>query len=542
VNSFDSVSFRILWSRLVGVAEEAGAALRHAAFSSIVSEGNDCTVVLFDEYGRELAEPASYTATSFIGTLPLTMKAFLSQFPPEEWREGDVLICNDPWLGTGHVFDIQIAAPVFADQSLVGFTVTCSHTPHIGGNGGRVDSRSVFEEGLRIPPTWLYRNGDAVTPVFELIRANVPRPQQVLGDIAAQVSAHAVAGRRIREIMHETGLHSWSEFTKILHETCDVGMRRAIQAIPDGTYSDRIQAGDSDLAFELACSIDVERDHMTIDFTGSSGQVDAAINCPLHYTLARSFYALKAMLLPSIPNNEATFRAVDVVTAPGSIVDPSFPAATAQRHVVGHFVPTVVMRALSMAAPAIAIADGAGPSWTLAAAGEQAGGPFSTFIVFGCGQGASARAAGVDCVTYPGNSANTPIEVLERETSLIVLSKELRRDSGGAGGRRGGLGQRIRLSVDGEPGATLWLTGDRTVIPARGFSGGGPGRIGAVRLNDRAIGVRSTLTLGVNDELVIETPGGGAYGLPQRDEPPDSMESRSPTDAGPDRPTLGDSS
>jgi N-methylhydantoinase B len=508
----DPVSFRILWSRLVGVAEEAAAALRHSAFSSIVSEGNDCTAVLFDATGRELAQPASYTATSFIGTLPRTVALLLERFPPAGWEPGDMLVCNDPWLGTGHLFDIIVVSPVFRDDRLAAFVATCSHTPHIGGNGGRVDSRSTFEEGLRLPPTWLHRRGEPVSAVFDILRANVPQPQQVLGDVAAQVSAHAVAARHIRTIMAEAELDSWDEFATRLHELCSSAMRRVIAEIPDGEYSHRFTTDGGHV--ELACRVAVRGERALVDFSGSSGEVANAINCPFHYTLARTFYGLKAMLLPSIPNNAATFEPVEVYAPPGSILNPQPPAPTAQRAVVGHFVPAVVMGALNHAVPGLAVADGAGASWFMDLAGARDGRPFHTHVSIGSGQGASVRGHGMDAVTYPGNAAGMPVELLERETSLIALAKELRRGSAGAGQHRGGLGQRVRLRVAGSDPVAVSVMGDRTREPASGFAGGGDGQVGALLVNGEARMTRTPMTLRPGDELEILTPGGGGYGTP----------------------------
>ncbi len=223
MSELDPLSFRILWGRLVGVVEEAGAILRHSAFSSIVSEGNDCTAVLFDASGRELAEPVSFTATSFIGTIPQTMKIFLQRHPPESWHPGDVLICNDPWICTGHLFDICMAVPIFHRNKLIAFSVTCSHTTNIGGSGS--SAQSIFEEGLQIPICWLYKDGVAQDGIFDFIAANVPMPEQVLGDIRAQVNANTTTTRRVIEIVEELGLDDLQPIASMIHRTCAAAMR-----------------------------------------------------------------------------------------------------------------------------------------------------------------------------------------------------------------------------------------------------------------------------------------------------------------------------
>lgn len=514
VRELDPISFRILWSRLVGVAEEAGAILRHSAFSSIVSEGNDCTAVLFDAQGRELAEPVSFTATSFIGTVPRTMKIFLDQVPPDQWRPGDVLICNDPWICTGHLFDICIALPIFHRDRLVAFSATCSHTPNIGGSGGRVDVETVFEEGLRIPISWLYREGTENGTVRDFIRANIPFPDQVLGDISAQVNANRTMARRATEIMDELELEDWSAFQRQLDQICNDAMSEAIHSIPAGEYpySLRTDGTSDEITIETVAVVPGDGT-ITVDFTGTTSQVGHAINCPIHYTLARTFYALKAVLLPSIPNNESTFRSVTVVAPPGCILNPTPPAANSARSVTGHFVPSAVMGALGVAIPDRVLAEGAGSCWSINAQGERPNGkPFSVHLPTGCGQGASLDRAGMDAVTYPGNPANTPVEILERESSILVEGKALRRESGGVGLQRGGWGQRLAFRVSGRTPVTFSVYGDRTKVPAQGLAGGGKGGLGSASINGESIDIKRPFTGQPNDLIVVETPGGGGYG------------------------------
>jgi len=495
----------------VGVVEEASAVIRRVAFSTIVSVGNDCTAILFDCDGQEIAEPMSYTATTFLGTCPQTMKIFLERYPPPLWRPGDALISNDPWIGAGHMFDIIIATPVFESGTLVAFAMTCGHTPHVGGNGGRIDSRSVFEEGMRIPPMWLYRDGLPVVALMDLLQANVPQPADLFGDIAAQMSAHSVMHRRLGDIMHETRVHDWRPFTAMLTDTCGQAMRAAVRLVPDGVYTYDLRTDDDLL---VACCLSVRGDYMTVDYAGTSPQVQSSINSPLIYTRARTFYALKVTLLRNIPNHAATFATIDVAAPDGSILNPSFPAATANRVSVGHFVPSVVMGALAKAIPDDVVAQGAGVVWSLVASGRKEGRMFSYPILLSGGQGASARRAGMDCVSYPANPSNLPVEVVERDCALLIERKELRRDSGGIGNHRGGYGQRITYRVTGNEPVALSLQGDRTRYAAEGLRGGGPGKTGSVVLNGKEVSAKRAFLAQPGDCLDVRTPGGGGYGVP----------------------------
>lgn len=497
----------------MGVAEEASAVIRRAAFSTIVSVGNDCTAVLFDRDGREIAEPMSFTATTFLGTCPQTMKTFLSLYPAEDWQPGDVLISNDPWIGAGHMFDIIIATPIFLNETLVAFSMTCAHTPHVGGNGGRLDSRVVFEEGFRMPPMWLYRAGQPVSALVELLRANVPEPAHVFGDIAAQVSAHSVMGRRVTEIMREVEISDWRPFTSLLSRTCEDAMRAAVKTIPDGTYRYGLET-DEDLRIE--CSLSILGEAMKIDFGGTARQVPRSINSPLIYTRARAYYALKVALLRSIPNHEATFAFIEITAPEGSVLNPTFPAATANRVSVGHFVPSVVMGALAQAVPERVIAQGAGLVWSLVASGRKRDEAFTYPLLITGGQGASATRNGMDCVSYPANPLNLPVEVVERGSNLLIERKELRRDSGGEGEHRGGWGQKIVFRVSGNEAVALSLQADRTKAPAEGLNGGQPGKTGAVILNGRRVVPKQSFMAYPGDRLELSTPGGGGHGSPRR--------------------------
>lgn len=515
--SMDPIALRLLWNRLIGVVEEASITIRRCAFSTIVSEGNDCTAVLFDAEGHELAEPLSFTATSFVGTIPRTVSKVLEVLPPSRWSRGDVVICNDPWLGTGHLFDISMIAPIFYRRSLVGFTATVAHSADVGGMSGRPEAREVFEEGLRIPVCHLYRETKPVDLVFEFIRANVRQPEHVLGDLSAQVSAHTLMRSRAVEIMEEQRLDDWRPVAAAIQSVCRNAMRQAIsEIVPAGKYEyevlpDRIH-GDEEVI--LRCVVEASHEGtMTVDYAGSSKQVTAATNCPWPYTLARTYYALKAVLLPAIPGNSATFNPIKVTAPPGCIVNPLFPAATAARSAIGHYLPSLVMGALGQVIPGRVLAEGAGPSWGLTFSGKLENGKrFGLHLPAGAGQGASDWMHGLDVVTYPGNPANTPIEILEQDTSLRVETKRIRRESGGKGRNHGGRGQHFSVRNTGtEPmQASFWA--DRTETPALGLAGGGAGELGRISIDGRPIDPKVTAEVQPGQVLVIETPGGGGYG------------------------------
>jgi N-methylhydantoinase B len=196
----DPVSLEILWSRLISIADESAAALLRTSFSTIVRESNDFATVLMDENGDSLAENTA-GIPSFVGILPRTLKHMLARHPRETWRPGDAVITNDPWLATGHLPDITMAAPIFHRGRLVGFSGSIAHSPDIGGSLWAADCRELYEEGLRIPPVKFLRQGEPNRDLFDLMLGNVRVPEQVLGDLYAQVAAQQVCARRLGEFL-----------------------------------------------------------------------------------------------------------------------------------------------------------------------------------------------------------------------------------------------------------------------------------------------------------------------------------------------------
>ncbi len=234
----DPVALQVVWTRLIAIADEAAATLRRTSFSPIVRESNDFACVIFDAAGNAIAEN-TIGIPSFNMTLSRTLQHFLSIRPAAEWRAGDVGICNDPWLTSGHLPDITIVAPVFADGRLIAWTGSIAHMADIGGTLWSADTKEVFEEGIRIPPLLYLREGKPNEDLQTMIRANVRLPDPVLGDIAAMIAAGEAAARGLRDLIQREGI---SDLAPISAEICartERAMRKAIAAIPDGTYRER---------------------------------------------------------------------------------------------------------------------------------------------------------------------------------------------------------------------------------------------------------------------------------------------------------------
>lgn len=506
----DPISLEILWTRLVSLVDEAAATLVRTSFSTIVRESNDYAVVLLDRDARLLAQ-SSQSIPSFICTLPETVRHFLEKFQRDTLKPGDIMITNDPWLGTGHLPDINIAMPVFRDGVLVGFAGSVAHSPDIGGRLRSPGNRDLYEEGLRIPPMKLVAAGTVNETLVEMIQNNVRIPEQVLGDLWAQVSANRMLSHRLIEMLDETKC-DLIEVGKEMHSRSEAAMRNAIQALPNGDYEYEAKVDGFIEPVTIRCRIEVCDDALTVDYAGSSPQLPRAINVVPIYTFAYTAYALKCVLAPTIPNNDGSFRPITTTAPPGSILNPKFPAAVSARAMTGHLLPTAIMGALANVVPDRVRAAAGSPLWCLQLAGTHEGRGFASTLFLNGGQGAGAKSDGLPALSFPSNLANTPIEVIESQVPVRVVRRALRRNTGGKGKTRGGDGQVFELDLLADEPVTMTFMADRLRTAAPGMHGGGPGATGRVMLDGEAINPREAVVAKPGSRVTLETPGGGGFG------------------------------
>ncbi len=508
---FDPISLEILWNRLVAITDEAAATLIRTSFSTIVRESLDFACVLLDAQGRSLAQ-CTVAPPSFIGTLPRTVKGLTQELPPASLRDGDVLITNDPWIGTGHLPDLNMAKPIFHRGRLIAYAATVSHLPDIGGRIRSPDAREVYEEGLQIPPWKLLDAGQQDDKLIRLIRHNVRVPDRVMGDIWSQLAANQLMQRRLIELLQEQGLSDLEALADDIVTTSRQAMVRAIGDMPKGEYRYRLQTDGFNEPFTLAATVRVLEDRLQVDYTGTSPQTDRGLNVVPNYTFAFTTYALKCILAPHLLNNEGCFEPIEVTAPSGCLLNPIYPAAVGARAITGHFLPTVIFGALSQAYPGRMQAASAGCLWAMQYTGfDSRGERFSNLFFLNGGQGASSDRDGISCISFPGNISNTPIEMIE-ETPILVETKAVREDSGGAGRFRGGNGQVLSVRVLNPTPLTVSFLSDRTKIPAPGFTGGQDGALGSVTLNGNPINPKETLIVQPDDLIVLSTPGGAGYG------------------------------
>ena len=471
-DGFDPVSLEILWSRLISIADESAAALLRTSFSTIVRESNDFATALMDANGDSLSENTA-GIPSFVGILPRTLKHFLARFPKDTWRPGDLVITNDPWMATGHLPDVTMAAPIFHRGRLVGFSGSIAHLPDIGGAPWGCDARELFEEGLRIPPLKFYSEGRQNAEFTEILLGNVRVPDQVMGDLQAQVTANRVCARRLGEFLDDAGMVDLTALSKALQDRAETAMREAIEAVPDGVYRSSVDAdGFDEDETHIECTLTVKGSSLHIDYAGTSKQIGRGLNSVMNYTYAYSVYPVKCALDPMTPRNEGSYRSVTVDAPLGSLLNPRFPAPCNARQLTGHLLAGAIYGALAQAVPEKVTAEsGSAPTLRSVYGGiDRQGNRFSQILFASGGMGASAVKDGLATTAFPTNSGAGSIEAFESISPLIVWKKEYRSDSGGPGKFRGGLGQDVEVEVVSPEPVRLSLLSDRQKYAPRGFS------------------------------------------------------------------------
>ncbi|MBA3009278.1 MAG: hydantoinase B/oxoprolinase family protein [Desulfobacula sp.] len=525
-SKFDPITLEILWRRLVSIVDEADASVARTAFSSLLRDAHDYTCMFTDSRGQELVQ-GTFCTPGQAGAMALGVKKIITSVPLESYRDGDVFIVNDPWLLAGHLNDVCVLSPIFYQGNPVAFTACVFHHSDIGGRVSS-DNREVFEEGIYIPVSRLYDAGKLNEDLLNMIRWNVRTPEEVTGDIRSQVAANHVCAQKIIEMMEDEDLLTLDDLADDIIGRKESSMRNAISKIPDGVYPHEgiIEGAGNKPDITIKLTVTVEGSDILVDFSGTSDQVDWGVNVVYNFTYAYVFMAIKSAFDPDIPINEGAIRPIRMTAPEGSIINCTFPAAVAARMQVGHFMTEMVFNALGPATPDNIIAGSGGtPAQTNILYGKRANGnPWHTMIIRGGGMGASSRADGHHCAIFPANGANTPVEILESDTPLMVESRGLVTDSGGPGRQRGGIGRQMIIRSPDDPGmapgrTTIAVQAGRFVYPPQGIFKGKDGAKAKFLKNGNPA-IPSGLTFcDSGDKISFISAGGGGYGDPLERDP-----------------------
>ena len=527
------IELEIIHNALRSITDETYVALMRSAYSTNIKERHDHSTAVMDRAGRLVAQ-AEMSFPTHLGSIMETMAAVLARYGDGQIEPGDLFIANDPHVAGGtHLPDVNMVQPVFVDGRLLGFMCNIAHHADMGGmspgsmSGGMTE---IYQEGLRIPVIKLFRRGELVADLMELVLLNVRVPEERRGDYNAQIAACRLGERRLRELAA-----TWSTdaleaaFADIIGRT-EARMRAAIRTIPDGNYAfDDVMDDDGLGTVDIPVRVTIEKqgDRIALDFSGSGPQVRGNINSVFNASRSSACYVLKAMLDPDIPNNQGVHDAVTVICAKGRIMNASFPAAVAARNHVCQRIVDVVIGALATALPerAVAAANGSNTSIVFAGTDPRTGRGYVYFETLGGGFGGRAAKDGRDGVqVHITNTSNLPVEAIEMEYPLEVEEYGFVEDSGGAGRFRGGLGLRRVVRPVGHT-CDFNGVGERFRHQPWGLFGGGPGATGRFLVRDdggaeHALpGKTASHPVRPDQVLVAETPGAGGYGPPAQRDP-----------------------
>ena len=536
-----SIERDIFQRRMVGVAEEMSAALRRSAFSSMIWDMYDYSCAVFTPEGRMLAQAETIAAQ--LGIMEIACARIAEEIPIEDWEEGDIVVCNDPYKGCTHTPDVVLFSPVFSNSELVALTSTIAHHVDIGGKSPCTtvpDNIEVFGEGLIFPPLKLARRGQVSEDLLAMLGANVRNPQASLGDLRAQIAGCRTGEQRCREIVERYGA---AHFSSLSVEILDYGeqyLRTALAQMGNAKGAAEILIEDgisSDEPIVIRCTVQLHDGEVDVDFAGTSDQRANALNCPYASTLSMVAYAVKTLAAPDIAQNGGCFRPINVKAPAGSVLNPRRPGAVGSRHYSQQAVAEVVLKALApmasnlgisgsqIAFPALKV-GGFDTRAHLRGEGEADAPYFAMTDIVGGGGCATSRGDGINAVdTHGGNCQILAAEVIERISPIRVKCTELVANSGGRGQFRGGLAVRrdYEMLCDGlivnayiqqtEPYAAPW-----------GNAGGENGGLASIMLNPetdreqtlpcKAIGVGGSKGTVVR----LQSSGGGGYGpIDERD-------------------------
>ena len=532
----DQVTLTVIDNYLATTCREMGIAMMRTAYSPMFNESLDFSCVLFDAKGR-LSAQAEF-CPSQIGTIKFTVEWMLDELGPDIYRPGDVIIMNDPYRGSGHIPEHTLLKAVFHGDEIVGFVANCAHLAEPGAKapGGLAgDATDIFQEGLRIPPLWLQREGVQQEDVWKIIFANHRTPKVTYGDLMAMVGSLNVAERRLTGLIDTYGYDTVTTATEDLIGIAERRMSEEIRRIPDGEYrfSDVIEDdGVAEGSYVIDCTVVVDGGNVACDFTGSDGEAAGPMNATYAVTASAVYNAFMHITDPTIPRNEGCYRPINIVAPPGTIVNCEFPAPLVGGNTeVSPRITDIIFGALADPLPERIPASLGGTSCCFLFGGQHpdTGDLYSHFHFEGIGWGGRPDADGnSQIIVINGNCRNTPVEVFESRYPLRVDSYRLLEDSGGPGLNRGGLGIERVLTMVAEE-VTVSAIFNRMLVDPFGIHGGKPGansgiyvRLGGEeswstfsdKFGTMSPSKFSNIRLRRGDQVKIVAPGGGGWGDP----------------------------
>lgn len=523
------VETEVVSTLLSGLVLQMQNSLFRTGFSSVIRESHDASCAILDVGGRVLAQHV--VLPLHLGAFSECAKAILRRYPADQIAEGDAFLINHPYHGgSPHAPDMAILSPIFIAGGWVGFSATMAHKNDIGGpvpGSCPTTARDIFAEGLQLPALRFVRQGQVVSELEDVIKANTRTPEIVWGDIRGQLGACRLGERLLRELAGD-------DVDRLLahaHHNAELTARRIAAVVagwPDGTYeATRYVDHDGirrDHRLRLSVRVIKEGPELLFDLTDCDDQAAGPANIRPPLACAAAAFVMTSIVDPTLPINYGLLESMHVRTRPGSLVDPRYPAPVNTYNPTVHALEEAMFAALApLGTRQVA---GGGGSRSIALSGRRPGGDvFVQYELFGGGSGARTDRDGISGTTVNHTNASiAPIEIIESEYPVRIRRFELITDSGGAGTYRGGLGFRRSYEILADE-VRVNVRSDKHLVAPGGLGGGDAGRPGRLIVchpggEEQVLDSRvSDLVLHRGDLLTLETPGGGGIGDPAGRDP-----------------------
>lgn len=529
MSNVDPITVAVIASALKATASEMSEALRRSSHSPIIREMYDYSCAVFTAEGETVAQDDLIPA--FLGAMASTLPWVIEAVDPDDVSPGDAFMANDPYMGNTHTPDIQIHVPVIHEGRIVAWCGNIAHHSDVGGTNPGTEgfaNQSIFEEGLRIPPIRLMRDGVVNEDVLNLVRNNIRDPESTSGDLRAQLAAARLGQRRMNDLIERYGAETVIAAMKTSLDQSEARIRAAISEREDGVASAEGWLDDDGLGSDpvkIAVQVEVAGDTVKVDLTGTDPQMAGGLNMSDTAARASIIFAVKAVFDPDGPHDGGVIRAVDIHLPKGSLANPEFPAAVSLRHLAVLRLADTLIHAFGKLYPDLATA-GSFVGFSSMAASVRHPRVGTEVIIqddLGGGMGAHSSGDGLDAVdVHLGNVQQLPAEICELQYPVRIVATELIPDSGGPGEFRGGLGLKRVYEFLDSADAVFYSEQTRDQFAPLGLMGGHPGTA-ANLVVERADGKvepisKARLQLAPGDRVITMTAGGGGFGDPRRRE------------------------
>ena len=532
-SAIDPVTLAVLQSGLQQVCNEMDLAFVRAAFSPVISEALDRSDGIYHRDNGELIAQGELGLPVFVGTMQFSVQAVIERVQKYKItvNPGDVFIVNDPYLGGTHLMDVKFVKPFFYQGKLWCWLANTGHWPDTGGmvpGGFSANATEVEQEGLRLPPVKLYKQGEIDDEILSIILSNIRVADQRIGDIKAQAAALATGEKRLGAVLDRYGADVVDAAIAELKSRAAAQMRAKIATIPDGVYEGEAFVDSDGVVNEplrIAMKVTKAGDTLHFDMSGSSPPCRGPMNSVIATTKSSIYLAVKHVF-PDVPINAGTFAPLDIKDPHDTFLYAKYPRPVSGCAAeVSQRIAEAVFAALSKAIPAQLFAAPAGTSGNLSVGGldPKTKRPYVMYVISGGGYGGSAQGDGISngCSTI-GISKTTPVEIMEQRYPVLFEEFSLHENSGGAGEHRGGFGVNYKIRIRrGEATASMVMDHGRT--GPQGALGGGDGGLNTVRIMRDGVpyvpphlSKDQSIALTEGDVIEVSTPGGGGYGAPDK--------------------------